>query len=163
MARLSKTLLLFLTLLALITISACGSTNSNNETRLTVKGCDFRNARWGDTVEEVKENASEKLEGDNSSLTGTVSVYGHNAEVTYSFVENEFFAAVYSFDIPSTDEDEYKELCKTLVEQLTVEYGEPTFAIEGSITWDSPTSMIVLQLDKEDELNISILYLQEDL
>lgn len=155
MARLSKIWALCLVASVLLSTSACNASNLE-ESRLVTVGCDFRKAHWGDTIEEVRKNATEELDGIDD-LSGEVHICGYKAEIEYGFINGKLHGGVYIVDISNIGKDKYKNTYDTFAQHLTEEQGKPILVLENMAVWENTTTLTSLLL-QEDEPSISILY-----
>lgn len=87
---------------------------------------DFRNAKWGDSPETVKdyETETELMESDDA-LIGPVSVNAYDAYALYVFDDNSLCRGGYSFDLEYTNAGQYIPTYNSLKKSLTQKYGEP--------------------------------------
>lgn len=188
-----------LKLLTLILLSvfifACQNDNKTTDTtevpeidEEAVEKYDFRKANWGMSREEVMatEETEPIIEKENTIDYSTV-LLNMQAQVGYTFKDDELIRAGFFFFGKFEDENEYIEKYNALKEELTKVNGKPVIDTEqmknpsqniepenkgkavcnGDILyatqWDLPTTDIQLVLRGEDsECNLTILYLSEE-
>lgn len=98
--------------------------------KLTRENCDFRNAKWGDSIDTVKEYAYEDFldEDKEGSITTIVSeglICGFNAYIGYQFDNDSLYTGSYLFNIGTTVGGRYILAYDAVKEELIKKYGEP--------------------------------------
>lgn len=102
-------------------------TKDNNSEKPDRGNCDFRNAKWGDSIETIKEYAYDLTfteESDVGLMAETV-VCGYNAYVIYQFDDNKLYGGVYLFNIGSTKGGRYIAAYNTVKDALIEKYDKP--------------------------------------
>lgn len=98
---------------------------------LTRENCDFRNAKWGDSVNTVKEYAydldflDEAKDGNITTIVSEGLVCGFDAYIGYQFDNDSLFIGSYLFNIGTTVGGRYILAYDTVKEELTKKYGDP--------------------------------------
>ena len=88
---------------------------------------DFRNAKWGDSIETVLEYETEiELNEIDGTLIGSAVVNNFDAYAIYFFDNNECYQGAYSFNLEYTNAGQYIPTYNSLKESLTKKYGEPS-------------------------------------
>lgn len=88
---------------------------------------DFRNACWGDSIEDVKKYETAEFFGeDTDMLVYTGSLVGTSVEIIYMFENNKLFGCKYSCSSNYTSGGQYINAYNAWLEALTEKYGEPT-------------------------------------
>lgn len=102
-------------------------TKDNNSEKLDRENCDFRNAKWGDSMKTVKEYTYDLTftEESNVGLMAETVVCSYNAYVVYQFDDNELYGGVYLFNIGSTKGGRYIAAYNTVKDALIEKYGNP--------------------------------------
>lgn len=152
-------------LVLLLFLVSCSANSPPKETRLSAKGCDFRKAHWGDSMDTISKNAVETLESSEHVMDGKVNILGYIADIEYVVLDNGLFGGMYSIDISSKSKDEYTAIYNTLAKQLSAEYGNPTFSLDKQVWWETNTTNIIIDIDRDSEnipSSVSILYLAKD-
>lgn len=87
---------------------------------------DFRNAKWGENMETVKEyELDATLSGDKNQLSGEVNVGGYNSYVGFFFDNNKLYEGIYAFPLDYSNAGQYIPVYDDLKSMLTQKYGEP--------------------------------------
>ena len=87
---------------------------------------DFRNAKWGENVETVKEYELDvTLSGDKDQLSGEVNVGGYDSYVGFFFDNNKLYEGIYAFSLDYSNAGQYIPVYDDLKSMLTQKYGEP--------------------------------------
>lgn len=87
---------------------------------------DFRNAKWGENVETVKEYELDvTLSGDEDQLSGEVNVGGYDSYVGFFFDNNKLYEGIYAFPLDYSNAGQYIPVYDDLKSMLTQKYGEP--------------------------------------
>lgn len=100
-------------------------------TNLTRENCDFRNAKWGDSVNTVKEYAydldflDEDKDGNITTIVSEGLVCGFDAYIGYHFDNDSLFSGTYLFNIGTTVGGRYILAYDTVKEELAKKYGDP--------------------------------------
>lgn len=127
---------------------------------------DFRNVRWGMTMEEVEAAETAELLKDLSGEFGekgkTRLAYRcrlldkYYSFLAYIFDSNKLIAALYQ--VSETDEDLYSEI----TDILTIKYGEPAYDGYQSSGWESIRTFVYVTKERESyktgKYTISIMY-----
>ena len=152
---------------------------------------DFRNAKWGDSPEDVKKHEKIVLSEDNGALTGECRILNYNTAVIYIFNDAEKLigGSYLFFPNESKSAGMYLSTYQELKEALAEEYGTPikdiirpletqdyidfwgeeealrSKAIEYEAHWETETTTIGLSLSAADRYNIAlgILYIDKGL
>lgn len=154
----------------------------------TVEKHDFRQAKWGMSMQEVKETEDTKpvLESENT-LDYSIILLGMQAQVGYTFKDDELVRAGFFFLTKLDTKNEYIEKYTSLKEELTKVNGKTVIDTEKqkdssqkidpenkgeaicngnmlyATQWDLPTTDIQLVLRGENsECKLTILYLSEE-
>lgn len=101
------------------------STSKRQEKR---KNCDFRNAKWGDTKEDVKAyetEIKEFVDGDDSLLAGETTVSERSAVAIFYFDNGKLYRGAYAFDLNYSNAGQYIPVYNSLKADLTKKYGTP--------------------------------------
>ena len=112
-----------LTLLLLVTLALSIKSYSQDY--------DFRKAKWGESMEEVKKNESVELEvrdlsfGGAKMLAGLVRVMGLDALVAYIFIDDQLHKATYVFNTTEFDGKDCIEHYNSIKDVLVAKYGKP--------------------------------------
>jgi len=109
-------------------------TQSPTPTPIVVENPDFRNVKWGMSLEEVISIEGEPDDsGDTGLLYLDVDVAGFNPSLLYEFNdEGKLYTGCYFFNHPHTNKNDYIYEYNTLFKKLTSIYGD---AIEDREVW----------------------------
>lgn len=134
---------------------------------------DFRNVRWGMTMEEVmaaETEAALTVLADQPVLVGDCIVAGRKARLFYQFASSHLREAFYAFEDAHTNRNLYIDDFEDLRELLALKYGEPLIdtaiwkrnlyrndpdewgraVVIGDVTfraeWETPRTRIILSL-----------------
>lgn len=91
--------------------------------------CDFRNAKWGDTKEDVKKyelEIEDFIDTPDGDLGGETSVAGYPAYAIFIFDNDRLYQATYAFDLNYTNGGQYILTYTALKNGLMEKYGNPT-------------------------------------
>lgn len=160
--------------------------NASETTVLQREDADFRNAKWGDSLETVLEYETEiDLIEERDYLIGEANVGGYDAFAGYYFDNNKLYMTAYSFSqtLNYSNAGQYIPVYNSLKEGLITKYGSPTFdeivpmesqdmieyagevrALEfGYVvymaTWETETTDITIGMSAENyEINLVIIY-----
>lgn len=108
---------------------------SNTQTNDTV---DFRNVKWGMSLDEVKKAETSELEGGLSDFLSyqNVDAYGLKMALYYRFTGGALESGMYMFEPKDKDNAQHLNEYKSIVQSLTGVYGAPDKALED---WKSDT------------------------
>lgn len=90
--------------------------------------CDFRNAKWGDTMADVKNyelEIEDYLVVSDSQLGGEASVAGYSTYVVFDFDNDSLCRGTYVFNLKYSNAGQYIPVYNTLKNNLTEKYGNP--------------------------------------
>lgn len=152
---------------------------------------DFRNAKWGDSPETVKNYETQiTLSENNDALIGDCRIIGYNATAIYIFDDSEKLAGGSYIFFPDEHRSagKYISTYEDLKEALIDEYGEPTEDIiralddqdfidfygeemalsynniEYEARWETETTNIYLSLGAPNyQINLGIIYMDKAL
>lgn len=124
----------------LLGVTACQSSGANNvnsnsdaESRTN---CDFRNSKWGDSIQTVKEYTTDlDFTGETDvGLMAETIVCGYNAYTIYQFDNDMLHAAMYIFDLGSSRGGQYITAFNTIKEAVIEKYGQPYSDVISPLT-----------------------------
>jgi len=96
-------------------------------TNLLLSGQDFRNAKWGSTMSQVKSTESGKLIKETSEyIIYQTKLTDFDVYAIYIFAGNKLVRAKYSLLESHTNKNDYISDYNTLKSLLTKKYGNPT-------------------------------------
>ncbi len=100
----------------------------DDDTELEVReNLDFRNAKWGDSLETVKEyEGKDAYVENNQALYNDRKVAGYNAYVMYTFDDDKLVSGGYVITDTFTNGGQYINAYENLKGAITEKYGEPT-------------------------------------
>lgn len=92
---------------------------------------DFRHARWGMSMEDVKKRESASLVGeDEESLLYAGLLDGQKVVITYAFVDDKLWRGVYSLDENFSNDNRYVDIYSKFIDMLKEKYGKPKREID---------------------------------
>lgn len=100
---------------------------------------DFRSAKWGMTVDQVKASEQNHLKPDEAdgSYSHDVKLFKQTATAVYKFINDKFVQGIYEFDFPSKGYTEkYYPMAKKMLKE---KYGEATDDFEYGIDFRMST------------------------
>lgn len=112
--------------------SSLGNAIAENPVKPQVReNCDFRNAKWGDSQEDVKKyelEITDFVHGTDSEavFAGETTVSGYSAVALFHFDNNKLYMGMYAFDLNYSNAGQYIPVYNVLKENLIKKYGEPT-------------------------------------
>lgn len=109
---------------------------------------DFRNACWGDSIEDVKkyETEAELIDEQSDALYYKTTLSGHDVVVIFYFEEGRLNKSMYGLDENLTTGGQYIEVLNIYKDMLTKKYGEAISETSGMVKYVSDS-----QIESVDE------------
>lgn len=126
--------IILLMCISLLALTACQSNGSNEtsppEIEVDRGDCDFRNAKWGDSIEDVKRYEELEIVEEGETILGTglmvnTNVAGYNANALFVFEDDKLYTGAYDFKLQYINAGQYIPVYKNLKKGLSEKYGQP--------------------------------------